>query len=65
MTPEQIEAFRKQREERMKNMTPEERAAAQFATQVGLGRSGVGLKDAARGYKGHTGEGPAASWGRR
>jgi HlyD family secretion protein len=38
MTPEQREAFRKQREERMKNMTPEERAAFDARMREGRGR---------------------------
>jgi HlyD family secretion protein len=38
MTEEQREAFRKQREERMKNMTPEERAAFDARMREGRGR---------------------------
>jgi HlyD family secretion protein len=41
MTPEQREAFRKQREERMKNMTPEEREAFEARMREGRGRGGV------------------------
>ena len=45
MTPEQREAFRKQREERMKNMTPEEREAMQARMRNGGGRGGGGGRD--------------------
>ena len=46
MTEEQREAFRKQREERMKNMTPEERAASDARMREGRGRGGAPRSDA-------------------
>jgi HlyD family secretion protein len=49
MTPEQREAFRKQREERMKDMTPEERAAFDARMREGRGRGGASGGDSAGG----------------
>ena len=58
MTEEQREAFRKQREERMKNMSPEERA--QWEQRMREGRGGRGGGNFQRGEGGGRGTAPSA-----
>ncbi len=64
MTPEQREAFRKQREERMKNMTPEEREAMQARMRNGGGR-GAGQGGGQDGTGGTSGGGRGTAPGGR
>jgi HlyD family secretion protein len=65
MTPEQREEFRKQREERLKNMTPEEREAMQARMRNGGGRGGQAMGAGQDGAGGMSGGGRGAAPGGR